>query len=271
LSCTLDNAGQIKKMLADLSLEALYHVARFASGDVAFLAARLYLYNRQPASPAWRHLYASPDRVAAQLALTSDGENARCLEEQWQLISPDKEHERWFTWFRRSLTGGELWRYKLYVSPWLDELPRVFTQVISMMEAIGAEAFKVGRDVHSLIRPDKFVLYFSSFEALEGAGQLLARELHGVKPQGVPFTAQLGETGLVSWALDPPREFAPAWGFSSWRHWITHQLAGYLAAGLQAGLAAEACVQIARDQLALRGVDTVTWTPNPEIWSEGKA
>lgn len=266
----LDNMGQIKKMLADLSLEALYHAARFASEDVAFLAARLYLYNRQPASPAWRRLYTSPDKVAALLALTSGGENALCLEEQWQLISPDKEHERWFTWFRRSMAGGEQRRYKLYVSPWLEDLPRVFTQVVSMMEACGAEVFKVGCDVHRLIRPDKFVLYFSSFEAMEGVGQLLARELRWVKPQGVPFTAQLGETGLVSWALDPPQEFAPAPGLSSWRHWITHQLAGYIAAGLQLGLAPEACVQIACDQLALRGVDTVTWAPSQEIWSEGR-
>lgn len=267
----LDNVGQIKKMLADLSLEALYHAARFASEDVGFLAARLYFYNREPASPAWRRLYASPDQVAAQLALATGGENALRLESRWQLVSPDQPHERWFTWFRRSVAGRDPGRrFKLYVSPRLEELPHVFTQVISLIEASCAEAFKVGRDVYSLIRPDKLVLYFSSFGALEGAGQLLARELRWVKPQGVPFTAQLGEAGLVSWALDPPQEFAPAPGLSSWRHWITHQLAGYLAAGLQLGLAAETCVQIARDQLALRGVDTVTWAPNMDIWSEAK-
>ncbi len=266
-----DKAPQIRQMLADLSLEALYHAARFASEDVGFLAARLYFYNREPASPAWRRLYASPDEVAAQLALATGGENARCLEGQWQLVSPDKPHERWFTWFRRSVAGRDPERrYKLYVSPWLEELPHVFTQVIGLIEASGAEAFKVGRDVYSLIRPDKLVLYFSSFEALDGAGQLLARELGAIRPQGVPFTAQLGGTGLVSWALDPPRALAPARGLSSWRHWVTHQLAASLATGMQADLPVEACVQFARDQLALRGVDTVMWAPDMDIWSEAK-
>ena len=50
----------------------------------------------------------------------------------------------------------------------------------------------------------------------------------GYRPQGVPFTAPAGRSGIVSWGADPPasvREFG-----ASWRRWVTRKLAAYLCA-----------------------------------------
>ena len=128
--------------------------------------------------------------------------------------------------------------------------------------ASGACAFKVGKDLSGILRPDKFVAYFPDFEEVQRvAGDILA-ELSGCPSHGVPFTAEIG-TPLVSWGIDPPTEDdAPVWlSRQSWRLWVTNRLAAALLATRQNTSTGIEPWRFAIERLRLEGVDTDTWTP----------
>jgi hypothetical protein len=92
--------------------------------------------------------------------------------------------------------------------------------------------------------------------------------LAGCPAQGVPFTAQMTEDGLISRGIDPPPDNAlPGWmERESWRLWVTNRLAtAILAATPERGGGMEPW-QFALRRMRLEGVDTATWTPSDRIW-----
>jgi hypothetical protein len=123
--------------------------------------------------------------------------------------------------------------------------------------------FKVGSDVHGLLRPDKIVLYFSEFTDLQETAARLLEELEHCPAHGVPFTAEIGGEGLLSWGIDPPTEqYAVAWlERESWRQRISNRLASALAIARTAGESGVAATRFAMERLRLEGIDTETWTP----------
>jgi hypothetical protein len=141
--------------------------------------------------------------------------------------------------------------------------------MIPAIEHCRANAFKIGKDLSGVLRPDKMIIYFSRQEQAEEAADRILAQLKGCPVHGVPFTAQLGSP-LLSWGKDPAAERdVPPWlARQSWRLWVTNRLAVALAQALQRvddhpAASLEPWI-FALDRLSLEGIDTNTWTPISE-------
>jgi hypothetical protein len=128
--------------------------------------------------------------------------------------------------------------------------------------------FKIGKGAHGLLRPDKMVVYFTSYEDLIATAEQLKTELEGCPAHGVPFTAELAGEGLLSWGVDPSGQgqVLPWVGRESWRLWVTNRLAVALIATSTEDTANLEPWQFALRRLQLEGVDTGSWTPAGTDW-----
>lgn len=196
--------------------------------------------------------------------------------------SPQAEAEHfagWLAWNARRARGAPRpsaqsagSTHKLYVSPLPDFIIEAFDITLRTLSDTAAFHLKVGGDLEGLLRPDKLVAYFSSFEDLQAAAQLLGDRLAGCPAHGVPFTAEIAGDGLLSWGVDPPEsQQLLSWQpRESWRLWLTNRLANALLAAKNAPRANGANRlepwQYALQRLRLEGIDTDLWTPAPQIW-----
>jgi hypothetical protein len=139
---------------------------------------------------------------------------------------------------------------------------------IEALPFMQAACLKVGKNVGGLLRPDKLLLYFCSFNALVEAADYLAPKLAGVSAHGVPFTAEIAGNGLLSWGVDPPVEQETSgWhGPESWRLWVTNHLARAILAAKMAPACKIEPWRFALERLRLEGVDIETWTPVYTTW-----
>ena len=260
--CEPPASGAPISEIARLSQQAMQYGQSLPFNDASALSARLYSYGRIAMSPAWKRKFPGEGAVRQCLGLDEGAENARRLDAQWHPLPADPGNDGWIAFQSRqaSLAGATM--YKLYVSPRPDSLRQAFDAMVPVLTGARAKAFKVGKDLAGVLRPDKFVAYFSRFEHVErAAGAILAR-LSGCPSHGVPFTAELGSP-LVSWGIDPPsEEDAPVWlSRQSWRLWVTNRLAVALLAGTQNAAAGLEPWKFAVERLRLEGVDTDTWSP----------
>lgn len=253
-----------QNVLARLSLEAVQHGDRLGMDDAARLAARLYFYNRVPVTADWARTLPSPDAVASYLRLFSNSALASLLQHNWIMTSGGAAGVGWLTWTSRcTLNGGQQHRstFKLYVSPACERMQDAFHTAVEASTHCGAVGFKVGSDAYGLLRPDKLVVYFANLDRLNEAADRIRRSLEGCPAHGVPFTADLGGGGLLSWGIDPP----PAWpelpweDRGSWRLWVAGHLAAALVTGRGHGEIPAWRFALAR--LAVAGVDPHTWRP----------
>lgn len=256
-------------LISRLSLDALKYAQNLDMADSHQLSARLYFYNRTPASAYWRRTLSSPAAVCAFLGIENGGPSQRKLERYWS-SADGGETNGWLHWTARQVPQrtrpGPT--YKLYVSPKCEGVRDAFQAAAEALAGCGAFSFKAGRDLHGLLRPDKLVAYFQDFESLERAAAELARRLEGCPAQGVPFTAELPGGGLLSWGVDPPLE-EQSFGSQmreSWRLWVTNRLAVALLASKASTTAGIEPWQFALERLRLEDIDTDTWTPAAGIW-----
>jgi hypothetical protein len=262
--------GEGEGRLARLSVAALRYGEALAVDDPLRLSLRLYGYNRRPLSPRWRNLLPSPEAVQEWLGIGPGGAHRAALDRTWR---PSPPSEYWLSWRpRREETvssGGTTW--KLYVSPVPEALPESFGAILEALGAARAGQFKLGAGAAGLLRPDKIVAYFPSFERLAEAAGAVQSRLAGVPAQGVPFTSEIGGDGLLSWGTDPPPSERTWAGRESWRLWLTHRLARALlvARGTQGGAERLEPWRFALERLRLEGIDTATWTPAAGLWNEG--
>ncbi|HYH44238.1 MAG TPA: hypothetical protein VEG34_01010 [Thermoanaerobaculia bacterium] len=273
--------------LAQLSAEALRHAEALGAADPAVLVASLYGYNRQPVTAAWARRL--PDRPAVLdfLGAAPASPLGRRLAAGWDRASGEAEPEGWIAWRYRGRKGAASNRssgasagraaFKLYLSPAIEALPAAFAAVVETLEDAGRGDFKVGSDAAGLLRPDKLVLYFSGQEELLAAAENLSRRLPGLPTQGVPFTAEIGLDGALSWGMDPPKSARlVSWHEGeSWRIWVVRRLALALLAArdgmpeqreqhqVEGGLEPW---QFALERLRREGVDVDRWTPAAHIW-----
>lgn len=262
-------APEPRGLIEKLSMEAVQHAQLLGLDDVSKLSARLYFYNRLPAAPRWKRLLGDEGRIMQTLSFAPETALGSVLQRNFRSVHSPKEG--WFMW--RSRRGlPDRWQarvsYKLYVSPQMHCLSDGFAATVETMAALRAPVFKVGRDQYGLLRPDKIICYFASEEKMLEAATRIDRDLTGLSPHGVPFTAPVGESGLVSWGVDPPlsARALPWHEDSSWRLWVTNQLAiGLLAARGEDGVEPW---RFALDRLRIKGVDTVTWEPDDALWQE---
>jgi hypothetical protein len=233
------------------------------------LAWRLYSYNRCPLTPAWERLLPTADAVERWLGIDRGGARRGALDAAWSPL----EMDGWLGWRARRRTeragsperaGGPTW--KLYVSPRAEALAEGFGDVLAALTAARAAQFKIGRDAGGVLRPDKIVAYFPSWERLAEAADAVLLKLGGAPAQGVPFTAEIGGAGLLSWGVDPPAEerSAPGGGRESWRVWLVQRLAWALVAAR--GEERVEPWRYALERLRLEGVDTASWTPGASLW-----
>jgi len=259
----------------ELSLAAVQYGQRLVELDptsAGALATRLYLYGRVPVTPVHGRLLASAQsqRVAAR-SRRSWVEAVGAAGSPWRSWQPAGSGVA----RRRAAVS-----FKLYVSPTADTLADAVAAVSTALAgAPGVLSFKVARTADGLARPDKLVAYFSGLAELRAGAELVRGEAAGCRPQGVPFTAAITEDGLLSWAIDPPWEPGQSGAArASWRTWVATRLAEYLVsahaerAGVGSGEAGDGEAgdgepwQVALTRLALDGVDTHSWVPDPRIF-----
>jgi len=244
--------------LAALCEEAISYAAELDALSVQEVATRLYLFNCAPSTPALERRFADDNRLRGFVLSTP--RITRLVRTSWR---SDALADSWLTWHR----GGFAWRagYKLYISPELEHLPRVFECAVEAFAKVRCPYFKLGRGAFGLLRPDKLVAYFLSLEPLQQAAELMMTSIAATPAQGVPFTAPIDPEGLLSWGMDPPRfEQVQAWQqYQSWRQWLTWRIAHYAVAARDSGADVRSFV---RARVKFDGVDPQTWSPDLAIW-----
>jgi hypothetical protein len=250
-----------------LSREALLHAQDLETGDPWILTRALYFYNRIPLTPSWKTLFASAEAILSHLG-AGEGRLRTLLERDWI----PKRMSGWLSWSSkaaRAHSADEV-TYKLYVSPHPARIRDAFDVVVRVLSGFPGTPFKIGDGAVGLLRPDKLVAYFTTREELDEAAAELQRELAGCDAHGVPFTAGLDESGLLSWGVDPPdNERALRWlGRESWRLWLAQRLGAALSIARSArGAAAVEPWRFAIERARRHGVDVETWTPSATLWS----
>lgn len=245
--------------LARLSRAAMLHALALGETSYAPLAARLYGFNRLPLQACWQKRLPGPAAVAGFLGMGEGGALRPLLDRNWVELPPA---DGWLHWQARSPRGDRAAagpRFKLYLSPRPEALPEVFADFLAGLEEVRAERFKVGADAAGILRPDKTVAYFASFDQLGDAALRLAGRLGAAPVQGVPFTAEIGGGGLLSWGVDPVSAHG---GRRSWRVWLAHEIAAALVAARTEPVEDDQEPwERALARLRHRGVDPETWSP----------
>jgi hypothetical protein len=256
--------------LARLSVDALRYGQALDGVSPRELSARLYFFNRLPLSPRWRRTLPDKKAVADYLGIET-GIARSLLGRYWHALPPDPQHDMWFCWMARrgaSSSGGTGVVHKLYVSPAIDSTRRAVAATIDVLSRHGARMWKCGADASGVLRPDKIVAYFDGLDALGEAAERLRHELDGCPVHGVPFTAECGGGGLLSWGVDPPRGERALLKDErqSWRLWLTNQLTAALLGADAAGDSGLEPWQYALRRVEMDGVDIETWSPRESIW-----
>jgi hypothetical protein len=252
---------------ARLSMLALRHAAATPADSVDLLASRLYFYNRRPATAAWLQRLPTVAATAQFLGLAPGSAAHERLERPWKSARAAQDGDDWAQWLPRRRPErsrrATTFTYKLFVSPDERAAPEALQAVIDVLAALGAPPFKYGCGAYSLLRPDKIVAYFRSADEKDEAARALLSALAGVPAHGVPFSADVGGDGLVSWGIDPPSTLQPLeWQErGSWRTLVSGRLARALIIARHARAASVPAVTFALDRIALEGVDVATWAP----------
>ena len=256
-------------VLGRLALQALRYGQALELWRAPALSARMYFYNRIPASPPWRRRVADACGMERFLGIEPGGPLRRLLDGRWRAVDPPPDNPGWFFWQSRGQPRAPS-PVKLYLSPRPEALRETLRLAVPIFADLDVPAFKLGRDLGGILRPDKLVVYLPGFAVLERLGGALAAALAGVSPHGVPFTAPLGVTGLLSWGMDPPRrERFSTWQGMSWRRWVTDRLAVALLSAKAAPDAGRPPWQFALDRIVVEGVDPATWAPAGVAWARG--
>jgi hypothetical protein len=251
-----------------LTRDALRHGAAFTARGVARVADALYGFGRLPNTAEWRRRVPTPDAVGRLLRL--DANRLRLtLDRYWQPSSAAGPAS-WRGWYRTERPPHDPVRsatHKLYAGV----APEVMADALgvavgALASAPGVVACKVACTPAALLRPDRFVVYFASADALHEGADRLAREWGAVNGVGVPLTAHLEAGGGLSWGIDPPRgaHRSRAAG-ASWRAWVSRRLAALLVTARATGADGPAAGSFALDCLAASARDAVGGMPNESL------
>lgn len=262
----------VRGSIARLSLEALQYAQALELEDLSALSTRLYFYNRVPISPYWKRMFPTSEAVAEYLGLQVGGSTSLLLEQQnWSRVWLAPPNDVWFMWESRFVRAASLESkciYKLYVSPGCEFVREVLHIIVEALPFMQAVCLKVGKNMSGLLRPDKLLIYFLSFNALKEASAYLEPKLAGIQAHGVPFTAEIAGNSLLSCGVDPPLEQeVSSWQEpESWRLWVTNRLARALLMAKMAPVCKIEPWRFALERLRLEDVDIETWTPTQITW-----
>ena len=251
------------QFISNLSGRAIMYALQLKNAGQDLITAALYAYNTMPV--------VAEERVTDAERLLGIGFNTTLEKEllkDWIKFQPTKEY-KWLMWNRRNTTAMDTSKssvYKLYVSPLLKDLPEVFERATRLLSSTGARGFKTGSDHFGLARPDKFVIYFTTYHDMVNAADVLKTELHQYPAQGVPFTAQLDENGLLSWGIDPPKEeVLQQWEGGSWRAQIAEKIASAIVQAKSNNAGTAEAMHYINQKMLLERINPFTWTPEITI------
>lgn len=245
--------------LSQLSSRALELAAALPTTETARIARWLYHYGGIPRGPSIELNFGPGDDPMAVLGLTQAGVARRKLEAVYEATT-------YHGWLSFALTPTPVLiqaACKLYVSPRPEALATAFPIIAETFAEMEVRSFKVGRGIEGLLRPDKIVAYFDNRSHLDAVAGTLCERLKGCPAQGVPFTAEVGLNGLLSWGIDPP----PNTEAISWRSWVTRQLADEM---VKARPSSDSeAVAAALSGVTALGVNTAQWTADRCVFSDG--
>jgi hypothetical protein len=248
--------------LSALSHFAIAYALNLRNIEMDELTGKLYAFNTCPALPDRFSELAADGAVRKLLEVDAQTDHAMLLKKDWWTsIDDDEKQTAWLYWQRKNLREfkfSDYPNYKLYLSPSIQHFKETFVKCIPVLNSSAAIAFKTGKDLSNLLRPDKFVVYFKSLEDLQSAVAMLVPVLSGIPAHGVPFTEQLDDAGLLSWGIDPPQHPGES---VSWRSWITQQVARFISQSQSSPLNVKQKIKFVEQRLAMEGISAVTWKP----------
>lgn len=249
--------------LLELSSGAIRYAVQLNEVDTASLASKLYAYNTAPLFFMPANALKTFKEVEAFLGIGENETLTRELLKNWNKHEPDAKYS-WISWSRKQNRRHDARlkpTYKIYISPVLEELPAVFEKAVHVLTGSDAFSFKIGMNREGLLRPDKFVAYFTEFDHLMAAADQLGPVLKAHKAQGVPFTASLDDAGMLSWGMDSAGdEILKNREGGSWRAAVTEKLAASISLSKTEKLSQEESVDFVLKKMMLEGVDTTIWT-----------
>lgn len=258
-----------KSTIPAISLAALRRAQHLPIVDPQQLSAWLYAYNTIPVGPRWARRLRSRHAVGDWLGAGLSSSTRRLLDDHYMQAT----RSGWSSWEHRSTRidfgDADQPTFKVYVSPRPEALGDAFPSVVRHMVEHQVPAFKTGLDAHGLLRPDKLMAYFNDHASLAAFTAVLIDEVAGLPAQGVPFTAEVHPSGILSWGIDPPRRERVRGlpGSESWRVWLTAKLARSLLTARVEGATKHAW-RFALNRVRLEGIDPATWLPAASLWTE---
>ncbi|MEM1177683.1 MAG: hypothetical protein AAGM22_05030 [Acidobacteriota bacterium] len=241
--------------LAQISLRAVRWASRLPDLERSRLRRRLYDFHRLPLTRRWRRRL--PDRGTTARFLGYDrtpppGWRRRAVP-GWlgleRLDAPSRAPPR-----------DPAGPFKLYISPSPHRTPEVLEGLWPLLGRTDAQAMKVADSSAGLLRPEKIVVYTARlhtvFDLAEHLGKAVDAPAHGV-----PFSAEIGGGGLLSWGVDRHRGGV----VRSWRAWLIERLARALAAPSYRGSRLPPWRR-ALERVRLEGVDLERWQPGARLW-----
>jgi hypothetical protein len=202
----VENESDIERgsRLAALAIDAIKHAYHFHISSADRLSERLYLYHRIPVTRCWKALWPDDQAVLEHIGMIPGGSHHMRLQPHFSRSSALGPGAQWLFWRRRERRYNGLSRasrHKLYFSPQPRYLCAALSELFKLLPASGATCFKIGPNAHGLLRPDKVIVYFSTFSDLRMFADDLMPRLAGIDAHGVPFSSQIDSYGLLSWAL----------------------------------------------------------------------
>ncbi|MEO1085635.1 MAG: hypothetical protein AAFY88_15450, partial [Acidobacteriota bacterium] len=257
-SAVFADHGSPRGHLAQISHRAVRWAARAQPLSTMRLRRRLYDFHRLPLSRAWRRRL--PDRHTTLRFLGAD----RRPPPGWRRRSAPG----WLGLERLDVSSrapphAPAGPFKLYVSPLPHRTPEVLESLWPWLYRFPVQAMKVADSVAGLLRPEKLVVYAARLDTLAELAWRLLEDVE-VAAHGVPFSAEIGGRGLVSWGVDRHRGGV----VRSWRAWLIQRLAVALAAPARFGEGVPSWRR-ALERVRLEGVDLERWQPGARLWLHG--
>ena len=247
--------------LSALSMQAIHHVWQLPYNDVPTIAAKLYAFNTVLWDAGMKETFMQKNSIKQFLFPGIDIAAGEWPGNGW-MFSAGSEKKGWLSWMRPIKQEDDFTRtYKLYISPLMEDMPAVIEKAIPVINTSKAISFKTGSNLHGQLRPDKMIVYFTNMKDLMETFQLFKKELHGFAVQGVPFTSQLDDTGLLSYGIDPPaEEVLEQTEGGSWRTTVTDRLAVCMAQTKRDGLNWQQSLAFIKAGLLTDSIDPIKWT-----------
>ncbi len=233
--------------------------------ELNILAQKLYSYNTIPIPLDMRSKHWEHHSIFPASPLYTDAE--KLLRTRWVPETVRDGTNYWLSWRPEKKAvhgirpGG--FTFKLYISPHIDDYLPVLSETIKILTASNAYCFKTGSNYHGILRPDKLVVYFDNLEELKNTAGRINNSTSNFLAQGVPFSAPIFDTLMLSWGIDPPAGKKDA---VSWRSWITRELATGIIEGKRK-LVGEPW-QYALQYIRSKGFKTDTWEPDEMLFSK---